>query len=85
MLSSHPPKETSAIPEWRGSARLLTEGGETHFPDENRSWELSGLCGNWWCRGLDQTMEILRLIFFLTGAQTTSKFPLEQGLCCEDH
>ena len=22
--------------------------------------------------------------FFLTGAQTTSKFPLEQGLCCED-
>ena len=23
--------------------------------------------------------------FFLTGAQTVSKFPLDQGLCCEDH
>ena len=47
MLSSHLLKETSAIPEWRGSAQLLTESGETHFPDENVSWELSGLCGNW--------------------------------------
>ena len=31
VLNSHPPKETSAIPEWRGSTQLLTEGGETHF------------------------------------------------------
>ena len=45
MLSSHPPKETSATPEWRGSARLQPEGGETHFTDENRSWEL--LCFVW--------------------------------------
>ena len=37
VLSSHPPKETSAIPEWRGSTQLLTEGGQTYFPDENRS------------------------------------------------
>ena len=79
MLSSHPPKETSAIPEWRGSARLLTEGGETHFPDENRSWELSGLCGNWWCRGLDQTMEILRLIFFFDWGSNDIKVPLGTG------
>ena len=40
MLSSHPPKETSATPECRGSARPLTEGGETRFPDESRSWDL---------------------------------------------
>ena len=39
-LSSHPPKETYATPECRGSARPLTEGGETRFPDESRSWEL---------------------------------------------
>ena len=34
--------------------------------------------------GLDNYLEIPRLIF-LTGAQTISKIPLEQGLCCEDH
>ena len=44
VLSSHPPKETSAIPEWGGrggrSAQHQPEGGETDFPDESRSWDL---------------------------------------------
>ena len=39
-LSSHLPKETSATPGWRGAAQLQSEGGETCFTDENRSWEL---------------------------------------------
>ena len=34
--------------------------------------------------GLDNYLEIPRLIF-LTGAQTISEIPLEQGLWCEDH
>jgi len=35
VLSSCPPKETSAIPGCRGSAWLQPEGRETHFLDES--------------------------------------------------
>jgi len=84
VLNSHPPKETSAIPEWRGSTQLLTEGGETHFPDENRSGSCQVYVGIGGAGGWIRPWRFW-LIFFLTGTQTTSKFPLDQGLCCEDH
>ena len=54
-LSSHPPKETFANPECGGSARLQPEGGETHFLDENRSWNLSVFVG---FGGLDQVCRL---------------------------
>ena len=83
VLSSHPPKETSKSQSGGGQPGSWLRVDRPIFQMKGAGscqvYVGIGGAGGWirpwrfW------------LIFFLTGTQTTSKFPLDQGLCCEDH